>query len=142
MRSTIPPDGTVTWVASVQQPSKLPVQGAEASTKCWEVHMQSLAIRGLRSVGKLRKLNKAHHIFMPDMSICSAGECRPGTLAGAMAIHRPNAIRMMPNTGASRGPKRNTFSTKINTAIKAIQKRLITPTENSTSIRPQQQATQ
>jgi hypothetical protein len=35
-----PPDGTVTWAASVRQPSKPPVQGDEASTKCWEVQLQ------------------------------------------------------------------------------------------------------
>jgi putative transposase len=34
---TIPPDGIVTWVASVRQPSKLPAQDAKEPTKYWEV---------------------------------------------------------------------------------------------------------
>src|ERR1700692_1061979 len=82
------------------------------------------------------------HIFMPDMSDFSAGAFSPRMVAGGPAVHRPNAIRMMPNIGARRGPTRNTFSAKINAEIKAIQKRLMTPTANSTSIKPQQQPTQ
>jgi hypothetical protein len=39
----MPRDGTVTWVASVRQPSKPPVQGARVSTECWEVQSRLLA---------------------------------------------------------------------------------------------------
>ena len=80
-----------------------------------------------QQAGEAEKADSVRHIFMAGMSVLFSDECSSGTFAGATAIHRPNAMSATPITGASRAPTRKTFSEKINTAITAIQKRLMTP---------------
>src|SRR6478736_5942405 len=70
------------------------------------------------------------------------GCVRSGTLPGAAATQIPSATRATARAVVKRSPQGTIFWTKMTAATRAIQKRLITPSANSTIIRPQQHPTQ
>src|SRR4029453_4620671 len=70
------------------------------------------------------------------------GSVNPGTLPEAKATQPPSTTRATATRRESLGPCGSTFSAKIATATTPIQTRLITPSANSTTIRPPEQPTQ
>src|SRR5687767_1077300 len=70
-----------------------------------------------------------------------SGSVTHGTLDGETATQIPSATSAAPTARGNRMPNGSTFWAKINPATTAIQKMLITPTANSTAIRPKQQPT-
>ncbi len=76
------------------------------------------------------------------MAGADPGLVSPGTLPGAAATQIPSATNATAKTLVSRLPYGSTFSAKITAAITPIQKMLMTPRLNKTTISPQQQPTQ
>src|SRR5262249_18328571 len=96
-----------------------------------------------RSIAVARfEVGAAHVIRHLRQPIPIVGTCRPGTEPGAAATQIPRATKATAETRANRSPCGRTFCTRTISATAAIQIRLITPSANRATIKPEQQPTQ